>query len=81
LGGTLSSDTVALGGIARACTWGRDSSNRWAGLGIGLLATFLTIGTTGMPWQRCLEQNRPSQVVHERRSLADMRLRSWRPTP
>jgi hypothetical protein len=44
LGGTLSSDTIALGGIVGAYTWGRYSRNRWAGFGIGLLVTFLTIG-------------------------------------
>ena len=44
LGGTHSSDTVALGGIVGAYTWGRYSRSRWAGFGVGLVVTFLTIG-------------------------------------
>ena len=44
LGGTLSSDTIALGGIVGAYTWGRYSRSRWAGFGIGLLVSFLAIG-------------------------------------
>ncbi len=44
LGSPREADTIFLGGVAGAYTWGRHHCSRWLGFGIGLVLTFLAIG-------------------------------------
>ena len=44
LGSQPSTWAIILGGVAGAYTFGRYSRSRWAGFGIGLVASFLAVG-------------------------------------